>query len=441
MTIFNLAVCFGSRVMIFFAYTPAQGHGLNYLDTTGQHIRSMISFYFIFLNELKIPGAREGTSKMEVELDSISNLPREIAEKILARLPIKEAVRTSILSTKWRYKPAMLQNLKFDKQCVSTQNHITFANIVDQVLLLHIGPIHKFELTHRDFLASADIDRWVLHLSRSCVKCLKLVIWKGHRIATSFMSLEHLDIRHVTLAQHVFEDFIVCCPVPKRLILKYCDGFTNLCIDAPNLKLPDIDGVVLRMFVFRIPYILNMLTSVWNSKSDGLLAVHPIWSSFSFTCLIFVTFKFQYLAVGPLLRKLPQPVLFLNDLYMDVNFTDLEEITTALCLVRSSPALRKLEIVVNHIDYHHVVGEVNSWFENLGENSDCQLTELQCIEIVAISDAKAELDFIKLLLLSSPVLECMTLKPFSVDGSLEPLKQLIRFRCASVQAEIILLDP
>ncbi|XP_040366403.1 F-box/FBD/LRR-repeat protein At1g13570 [Rosa chinensis] len=134
---------------------------------------------------------------------------------------------------------------------------------------------------------------------------------------------------------------------------------------------------------------------------------------------------------------------------MDVNFTDLEEITTALCLVRSSPALRKLEIVVsltllmnvNHIDYHHVVGEVNSWFENLGENSDCQLTELQCIEIVAISDAKAELDFIKLLLLSSPVLECMTLKPFSVDGSLEPLKQLIRFRCASVQAEIILLDP
>ncbi|KAM5570861.1 F-box/FBD/LRR-repeat protein [Rosa sericea] len=408
---------------------------------------------------------------MEVELDSISNLPREIVEKILARLPIKEAVRTSILSTKWRYKPAMLQNLKFDEQCVSTQNHITFANIVDQVLLLHIGPIHKFELSHRDFLASADIDRWVLHLSRSCVKCLKLLIWTGHRYKLpscffscqdiihlrlhncilkppstfrGFKSLEHLDIRHVTLAQHVFEDFIVRCPMLKKLILKYCDGFPNLCIDAPNLKLLDIDGsfedVSLQntLHLEHVDIRLEFKVRWVVGGSSNLLKffVHLP----NIRDLQISGYVLKYLAVGPLLRKLPQPILFLNDLYMDVNFTDLEEITTALCLVRSSPALRKLEIVVNHIDYHHVVGEVNSWFENLGENSDCQLTELRRIEIDAISDAKAELDFIKLLLLSSPVLECMTLKPVSVDGSLELLKQVVRFRRASVQAEIIFLD-
>lgn len=121
------------------------------------------------------------SSRCEVKLDSISNLPNDIVEKILAHLPIKEAVRTSILSTEWRYVPAMLQNLKFDEQCVSTQEHTTFANIVDQVLLLHIGNIYEFQLSHRDFLATADIDRWLLHLSKSSVKCLKLGIPKRGR--------------------------------------------------------------------------------------------------------------------------------------------------------------------------------------------------------------------------------------------------------------------
>lgn len=88
--------------------------------------------------------------------------------------------------------------------------------------------------------------------------------------------------------------------------------------------------------------------------------------------------------------------------------------------------------------------EANSWLENLGDSLDCQLNELRRIEIDSISGAKAELDFIKFLLLSSPVLECMTLKWSTVKPHL-PLEQLkevvVQFTPASLQAELIFLDP
>lgn len=54
--------------------------------------------------------------------------------------------------------------------------------------------------------------------------------------------MEHLEIQHVTFAQHVFDGFIVGCPKLKTLILKEWDGFKNICIDAPNLKSLVIDG-------------------------------------------------------------------------------------------------------------------------------------------------------------------------------------------------------
>lgn len=82
--------------------------------------------------------------------------------------------------------------------------------------------------------------------------------------------------------------------------------------------------------------------------------------------------------------------------------------------------------------------EVNSW---LDDNQNCQFTELQRVKMISMSGGKHELDFIRFLLLSSPVLEKMTVKPASYNGSSELLKKLLRFRRASLCAEIIYLDP
>lgn len=213
---------------------------------------------------------------MDIELDRISSLPSHIIEQILSRLPIRDAVRTSVLSSKWRYKWAELSHLVFDNQCVSfsSQDQAVVKNkllsIIDHVLLLHIGPIHRFKLSHRDLLAVSDIDRWILYLSRRSIKEFVLEIWKGHRYSMpsclfscqnlnhlelfncllkppltfmGFKNLKTLDLQHITMAQHVFEGMISGCPLLEKLTLMNFDGFTHLNIEAPNLKLFDIGGV------------------------------------------------------------------------------------------------------------------------------------------------------------------------------------------------------
>ncbi|KAF8407762.1 hypothetical protein HHK36_006898 [Tetracentron sinense] len=81
--------------------------------------------------------------------DIISNLPEQVIETILVHLPIGDAVRTSLLSKKWRYKWTFIPDLVFDESnfCSSTMdtNLHTYkiANFVDRVLLQHKGSIHK----------------------------------------------------------------------------------------------------------------------------------------------------------------------------------------------------------------------------------------------------------------------------------------------------------
>lgn len=164
----------------------------------------------------------------------------------------------------------------FDNHCVSTSSQDqTFiknklVNIVDHVLLLHNGPILKFKLSHRDLLGVSDIDRWILYMSRSCVKEFILEIWKGQRYKVpsslflcqnlihlelfncllkppstfkGFRNLKSLDLQHITLSQDVFENLISSSPTLERLTLMNFDGFTHLNIDAPNLQFFDIGGV------------------------------------------------------------------------------------------------------------------------------------------------------------------------------------------------------
>ncbi|MCH93729.1 F-box/FBD/LRR-repeat protein [Trifolium medium] len=116
----------------------------------------------------------------DAELDKISCLPGHVIDQILSYLPIKEAMRTSVLSSEWSNKWYTLPNLVFDVRCVSAAAsqdpsviNDKFLSIVDHVLLLHNGPINKFEIN--DYYCNlvglsqmTDIDRWILHLIGRC---------------------------------------------------------------------------------------------------------------------------------------------------------------------------------------------------------------------------------------------------------------------------------
>jgi len=203
----------------------------------------------------------------DAEPDRISCLPDHVIDQILSHLPIREAVSTSVLSSKWRYNWTTLPDLVFDRHCVSAafQDRSVIkkklTRNIDHVLLLYFGQINKFKLSQAGLISATAIDRWIFHLSRRSIKELVLDILSGqpyripwclfscqslHHITLcncllkppstieGFKNLKSLDLDHVTMAQDAFENMISGCPLLDKLRLVELDGFTQINITTRN---------------------------------------------------------------------------------------------------------------------------------------------------------------------------------------------------------------
>ncbi|KAL3505248.1 hypothetical protein ACH5RR_035089 [Cinchona calisaya] len=421
--------------------------------------------------------------KLEMEVDKISNLPGHIIDKILSHLSLRDAVRTSLLSSKWRYKWITLPHLVFDNQSVlvSSQDQTLIknklVNIVDHVLLLHSEPIQKFKLSHRDLQGVSDIDRWILFLSRGSVKEFVLEIWKGHRYKLpssiyscqnlihlelfncllkppptfdGFKNLKSIDLQHITMDQDAFEYMISSCPLLERLTLMNFDGFTNLNIHAPKLLFFDMGGVfesVNFQDTFQLAVVSIGLYT--NTGFECNLTFGSAGNLIEFFAhlpriqrLEVQSYFLKYLTTGKVPGRLPTPCMELSFLSLRINFNDIEESLAALCLLRSSPNLQELEMLARPEEQSAVRAPANVADEDY---ENCPFNQLRFVKIAGISGLRQELNFIKFLLANSPVLEKMSVKPIAMDGGWELLKELmkelLRFRRASVQAQIIYLDP
>ncbi|XWS21106.1 hypothetical protein CRYUN_Cryun30bG0026900 [Craigia yunnanensis] len=417
--------------------------------------------------------------KTEAELDKISNLPGHVIDQILSHLPIKDAVRTSVLSRKWRYKWATIPYLLFDNQClnVSSQDQIfiknKLVNIIDHVLILHKGPIHKFKLSHRDLLGVTDIDRWILCISGSSIKEFILEIWKGQRykppsclfycqnlihlelfncllkpplIFKGFKNLRSLDLQHITIIQHVFENLISSCPLLERLTLMNFTGVTHLNIDAPNLQFFDIGGIfddvsfqnTFHLVLVSIGLYVNIDNDENNARDNSSKLLRFFVNLPHIRRLEVQSYFLKYLAIGNVPSRLPNPCVDLNYLSIRMDFDDLEENTTALCLLRSCPNLQELEMLARPEEQISTERSTNFCED---DHWSSLFAHLRMVKVSGISGVKSEMDFIKFLLSNSPVLERLTVKPASQDGDRELMKELLRFRRASIYAEVIYLDP
>lgn len=210
-----------------------------------------------------------------MEPDRITNLPDNVIEGILLHLPMRDAVRTSILSSKWRYKWATVPYLVFNEVFCPfyylTDITSKIVSIIDRVLVLHFGVIHKFELSHREFEAVSDIDRWILHLSRRSIENIVLEIWQSEAykvpsclfycqsltnlelyncslkppsIFEGFRKLERLDLQNVTLERDFLENLISSCPNLEILYLVAIKGLSRMNVNAPKLRHFDFVGVL-----------------------------------------------------------------------------------------------------------------------------------------------------------------------------------------------------
>nr|GLL33729.1 F-box/LRR-repeat protein At4g14103-like [Ipomoea trifida] len=85
--------------------------------------------------------------------DLISELPREVKDRILECLPTRDAARMALLSTHWN--DAWLQHgrLAFDsdffhsvEQCYEGEEGLNPVNIINNILFFRAGPVKKFTL-------------------------------------------------------------------------------------------------------------------------------------------------------------------------------------------------------------------------------------------------------------------------------------------------------
>ncbi|XP_023511542.1 F-box/FBD/LRR-repeat protein At1g13570-like [Cucurbita pepo subsp. pepo] len=411
-------------------------------------------------------------------MDHLSDLPQSIIECILTRLPIRDAIRTSILSRRWRYKWNTLTQLVFDDDCVAMSNDGIYEDLIyfiTHVLFLHEGPIHKFHLSATYLQNTPDLDQWMLFLSRkgireliielgdgewfrvhSCLfNCSKLTLLELYRCELDppptfkgFLCLKSLKLHQVLIAPEDIESLIANCPLLETLALSYFDSLVlNIC--APNLKYLYLEGEFRDICLKNTPLLvaisvalyMNDDTEPFGDNSDcnfekffgGVPYLEKLTGHVYFT---------KYLSIGNSARTLPVSHIYLRSIELhQVSFEDMNEILVVLRLITSSPNLEEL----------HVSGSSNpvaaseapdlDFWENECP-SNCTFGKLKVVKTTDMSGVPHEMEFIKYLLRNCPVLETMSIRPcvYVTDRRLNMLIELLRFRRASPQAEILFIQ-
>ncbi|XP_043717634.1 F-box/FBD/LRR-repeat protein At1g13570-like [Telopea speciosissima] len=325
--------------------------------------------------------------------DKISDMPPNIIENILSRLSIMEAVRTCILSKKWRYNWITLPQLIFDCSLgddLINQND-KLARFIDGVLSLHRGPICKFKISHLCIPNSPDIiDEWMLCLSRNYIQKLILCLqpmYERYDLLSSLYSCEkltHLELSFCTLRRppmlacfkylrtlslykvdcvgFTIEELISKCPILERLMIDGFTGSTDLVIYAPKLQELVVDGFckVMQNICFKNTLLLAYVSLnlqcfgfeglLMNHKQDGISRLMKVFGSLVSVQMLSVGGNFlKFFAADLIPKTLPNTFYHLKKLDLEICFNDMHMISAGLCLIRSAPNLHKLQIDVSYL--------------------------------------------------------------------------------------------
>ncbi|XP_010423796.1 PREDICTED: F-box/LRR-repeat protein At5g02910-like [Camelina sativa] len=198
--------------------------------------------------------------------DFISSLPDVILHHILSSVSTKSAIRTSVLSKRWRYVWSETPSLSID--C-----HRANPNSIDKTLTSFSAPkITAFHLRtslHNrvqpingwiEFAISRDAEKLSFEFRDSCVRDYKfpdffyanssvkqLFVNSGAvdlvpRCAVSWASLKNLSLSFCTLSDESFLKILSGSPLLESLELLYCDEFR--CLDlsqSPRLRRLEMD--------------------------------------------------------------------------------------------------------------------------------------------------------------------------------------------------------
>ncbi|PKI43766.1 hypothetical protein CRG98_035872 [Punica granatum] len=419
------------------------------------------------------------TSQTEDKADRLSELPEHLIDHILSLLPIKDAVKTSMLSRKWRYRWTTLPELVFDDLCAPTSSDAQSSNsvlgkIINDVLLIHTGPVRKFVISHKKFHADAEIGRWLYYLSRVSLKVLVLNFSVGHccKTLSSLFSCQHLvnlklsrcsvnlpstfgGFKHLkrmelslcSLSQDGLERLIMSCPLLEKMILKSVDWhISRLHITAPKLRCLILIGT---FNLKDVRFGANRLTEVGVCFPKDINESGRGYVNQSYSNLVDFFDQLPLIAVlqvrnllkcwscGDMPEKLPSPCLYLRTLRVYVDFGSEKEISIVLCLLRSCPELRGLQLKACPSSGQRNADAGYGFWER--HRSPHPLLQLRAVAIFGISGSRLELGLIRFVLGNSPLLKKMFIVG-PVPSTSQLLKDLLQIERASPHAQVVDLD-
>ncbi|KAL9665204.1 hypothetical protein QQ045_020616 [Rhodiola kirilowii] len=318
------------------------------------------------------------------ELDRISVLPVHLRESVLECMPIKDAMRTSVLARNWRYCWTGMRKLSFNNmERVSIE---VFCRTVDRVLLLHSGPIHKFYIVipegGNNGHGNSKLSDWFHVLSKngihdilfdafytrnpdfplpsSLFQCrdLKKLVLDSCKFSPppnfmGFYNLIDLEINYCKVPSHILGSLISQCPLLEKLSMRdTCTEYRGqpLVINALNLKTVSYEdyswGTVIFLNVPRLAYVSLLAGDVF--VIDDMNRPCSSWGFMSSLSLI-KDFEFDITLLGPIMEKCPRclPTVFENLKTLTLQSFDPrveDDICFVLCLIRSSPGLQDLTI-------------------------------------------------------------------------------------------------
>ncbi|CAH1441152.1 unnamed protein product [Lactuca virosa] len=363
--------------------------------------------------------------------DRISNLPEHLIDSILERLPFEDAVKTSIISKKWRYRWTTMRALIFDEQFfkkVAKKGAFGcngFIRIIYKVMILHKVPILKFHLHIPNIYLDSlqEVDQWMLLLSRNGVtelvlknlnrryelpsylfSCLDLIMldlqncfYKPPLEFEGFLNLEELILKHIDFGARLCETKINL-PQLKKLSLHTCTNAYNFNIKATKLQYLTVvaspDAMLLQL-IMDSPCVSVAVIALQKPIQDFVrvekMNLATMLSNLPRVKDLYIDKHFlKFLVAEKIPKLLPCVISSLKRLWLlRFQLSDLHQLHGALCLLRNSPNLETLYMI--HMQEPRVnVGLATNHL--VSPNClDFTLDQLQTIEIRSLVGSKAEL--------------------------------------------------
>lgn len=236
--------------------------------------------------------------------DIISTLPDPVLSIILSKIPIREAVRCSILSKRWKFLYTQIPRLllspfdlfaenRFDSTLVNDEALIAmigFAeDIISKLLLSHLEDLEGFHLINLfpNWKFSFDsVCEWVERAAKKKVKnltlsdspiretppppalfcCTHLVTLTIYnyilsKIPTHFMGFRSLitcTFVALELTDTSLAHFTSLCPLLEELHIFFCDGLRKPVISAPNVTQVVVRSEGLKTLTVNCPNLRTM---------------------------------------------------------------------------------------------------------------------------------------------------------------------------------------